>query len=235
MSKHRFRALEIAMVRRGVALRHARRAASELESHHEDLVGQARGRGETSDQAQRSADEALGSDAMLIEQYADRTELRSRIHRWRAGFVLAPLVVFAAAFVATVLVLIGLFSLLQPLLHHMTFPASLTRDMNSFMGVLLLWVFPVLLAALFGALAGRQHIAFAWLTAGIVVLCVVTASMNVTFVLTGGSHPGFMRAGLGFDSASALRGLPRALAMTALALIPAACSRYFVMSRQAPE
>jgi hypothetical protein len=137
MSKHRFRSLEIAMIRRGVAHRHARRAACELECHHRDLVEQALGRGETAEQAERAAREALGTDAMIIEQYANQVELRSRVHQWRAGFV-----------------------------------------------------------------------------------------------LTGGSHPGFMRAGLGFDSAGALRELARSLAMTALALVPAACSRYLVMSRR---
>lgn len=232
MSKHRFRSLEIAMIHRGVAVRHARRAALELECHHQELVEQALGRGETSGQAERSADEALGNDAMIVDRYANQMELRSRTHRWRAGFVLAPLLGFAAVFVATVLLLITFFSHLQPLLHHMRVPAGLTHDMDIFVEVLLLWVFPVLVAAAFGALAGRQHIAFLWLTTGIMVLCIVTASMNVTFVLTGGAHPGFMRAGLGFDLGSTPRELSRVLAMTALALIPAGCLRYWVMSRQ---
>lgn len=233
MSKHRFRSLAIAMIRRGVALRHVRRAAFELECHHRDLAEQALGRGETPDQAERTAHEALGSDAMLVERYANQMELRSLAYRWRAGFVLAPLLGFAAVFVATVLLLIALSSHLQPVLHHLRIPTGLTREIDTLVGVALLWVLPVLVATVFGGLAGRQHIAFRWLTAGIVVLCIVTASMNVTFVLTGGSHPGFMRAGLGFDSGDAPRELLRAFSMTALALIPAGCLRYWVMSRQA--
>lgn len=72
MSKHRFRLLEIEMIRRGEALRHARRAALELECHHRELVEQALGRGETPEQAQWSADEVLGGDAVLIERYASQ-------------------------------------------------------------------------------------------------------------------------------------------------------------------
>ena len=231
MSKYRFRSLEIEMIRRGVAVRHARRAACELECHHRDLVEQALGRGETAEQAERGAREALGTDAMIIERYANQVELRSRAHRWRAGYVLAPLLGFAGVFVATVLALITLSRHLEALVRHARVPAGLTRDMDVFVGVLMLWVLPTVVAAAFGALAGRQHIAFRWLMAGIVVLCIVTASMNVTFVLTGGARPGFMSAGIGLNSRNVPYELLRALAMTALALIPAGWLRYWMMSR----
>jgi hypothetical protein len=232
MSKRRFRSLEIEMIRRGVALRHARRAALELECHHRELVEQALGRGNAAGEAERVAHEALGADAMIIERYANQMELRSWAHRWPAGYVLAPLVGFAGVFVAAVMVLIGLSTHLPALTHHGRLSAGLTHDMDVLVGVLLLWVLPVVVATGFGALAGLQHIAFRWLTAGIVILGIVAASMNVTFVLTGGAPSGFMRAGIGFDSGNLPHELLRALAMTSVMLIPAGWLRYWMTSRR---
>lgn len=231
MSEHRFRLLEVAMIRRGVAPRHAKRAALELECHHRELMEQALDRDETSQQAEQGAHEALGSDALIVERYASQRELQSWAYRWRAGYVLAPLLGFAGVFIAAIMLLIAISSRLS-VLHHTTIPASLTRDMDTLASLLLLWASPVAVAAGFGALAGRQHIALRWLAAGIVVLCMVTASMNVRFILTGGSPAGVVGAGIGFSTGKLLHELLRMLAMAALALIPAGWLRHWVMSRR---
>lgn len=235
MSKHRFRLLRMQMIRRGVALRHARRAALELECHHRELTGQAIARGETPEQAEASANDALGSDAMLLERYANQQELRSRAYRWRAGYVLAPLLGFATVFTAALLALVTISTHLPGALHHINIPAPVTHGMDGLATVLLLWLTPMTVAIGFGVLAGRQHIAFRWLSAGIVVLCLFAAQMNVRFVLTGGSPPGLISAGIGFSTANLPRELLRVLAMVAVALIPAAWLRYRVMSRIALE
>lgn len=232
MSKHRFRLLEIQMIRRGVALRHARRAALELECHYRELAEQALARGESPEQAERSAQEALGADAVLIERYAAQLELQSWTYRWRAGYVLAPLLGFAAVFTLVMLVLVVGVSHL-PGLHHSRIPRFLTHDMNIWVSTMLLWVMPVAVAMGFGALAGRRHIAFRWLSAGIVVLCICAALMNVRFVVTGGSPAGVASAGIGFSTANAPQELLRLAAMMALTLVPAAWLRYRAMSRQA--
>ena len=235
MSEHRFRMLRIAMIRRGVALRHARRAALELECHHRDLTEQAMARGETAEQAQASANEALGSDAMLLERYAHQQELQSRAYKWRAGYVLAPLLGFVTVFTATMLALVAISTHLQAALHHIRIPAPFTHGMDWLASVLLLWLTPMAVAIGFGALAGRQHIALRWLSAGIVVLCVFAALMNVRFVLTGGSPAGLIGAGIGFSTVTLPHELLRALAMAAAALVPAAWLRYRMMSRTALE
>lgn len=235
MSNHRFRLLRIEMIRRGVALRHARRAALELECHHRELTEQAIARGETADQAQRSANDALGSDALLLERYAHHQELQSWAYKWRAGYVLAPLLGFATVFTAAMLALIAVSSHLQAALHHIRIPAPFTHGIDWLASVLLLWLTPMAVAIGFGALAGRQHIAFRWLSAGIVVLCLFAAQMNVRFVLTGGSPAGVIGAGIGFSIANLPHELLRVLAMAAVALIPAAWLRYRMMSRIALE
>lgn len=234
MSKHRFRLLQIEMIRRGVALRHARRAALELECHHRELAEQAIARGETAEQAQRSADDALGSDAMLLERFAHQQELRSRVHRWRAGYVLAPLLGFAAVFCATILALMAISSLL-PALHHTRIPAPFTHGMDWLANVLLLWLTPMAVAIGFGVLAGRQHIAFRWLSAGVVVLCLVAAQMNLRVLVTGGTPVGVITAGIGFSTGNLAHELLRVLAMVAVALIPAGWLRYRMLPRAAFE
>ena len=80
-------------------------------------------RAETPDQAQRSADDALGSDAMLLERYAHQRELQSWMHKWRAGYVLAPLLGFSAVFTMTILALIAISNHLPAALHHTRIPA----------------------------------------------------------------------------------------------------------------
>lgn len=229
MNKHRFRLLEVAMIRHGVSLRHARRAALELQCHHRDLVAQALARGETPGQAEQGAHEALGSDAVLIARYASQKELRSWAYRWRAGYILAPLLGFAGAFVAVMLALIAISHGLVAELHHASYPAALSHGIDVAFGVLLLWVIPASIAMAFGALAGRQHIALGWLSAGVVVLSACAAQMNVSFILAGSPH-GSVGAGIGFSTTRLPHELLHALALVALTLIPAAWLRHRVMS-----
>lgn len=211
MSKQRFLLLEIEMVRCGVALRHARRAALELESHHRELTDQALSRGETLEQAEQSAHAALGSDALLIERYACQKELRSMAHSCRAGFVLAPLLGFFGISVAAMLLLVTIVTHLPVALHHIQVPGLLTNGIDFTVRTFFLWVLPVAVATGFGALA------------------------NVSFVLTGGPQPGFARAGLTLDLASLPNQLLHAACTAALALAPVAWLRHRASLRGLPE
>lgn len=232
MTHDRFRLLEMELVRRGVAPRHVRRAVLELKCHHLDLIDQALARGATPEQAELRADEALGSDALFIEGYSRQRELLSRAPDWGAGYVFAPLLGFAGAFVAVMVALIAVVSHFSPELHHMRVPAGLSHDLAIIFRALCLWVIPIAVAMVFGVLAGRHHVAFRWLSAGIVVLSLVVAQMNVQFVLTGGSPAGLVNAGIGFSTGNVPHEILRALTMAALALIPAAWLRHWVMSKE---
>ena len=86
-------------------------------------------------------------------------------------------------------------------------------------------------AMTFGALAGRHHVAFRWLSAGVVILAIVAAQVNVQFVLTGGSPAGLVGAGIGFSTGNLPYELMHALTMAAVALVPAAWLRHRAMSR----
>jgi hypothetical protein len=231
MTEYRFRLLEIEMLRRGVAPHHVRRAVLELQCHHLDLIEQALERGATPEQAESSADEALGSDAVIIERYLQQRELRNRAQEWGAGYVLGPLLGFAAVFFALMVALIAFLTHLSPELHHMRIPTVLSHDMGVAVRALFLWVMPVAVAMAFGLLAGRQHVAFRWLSAGVVILAIVAAQMNVEFVLTGGSPAGLVDAGIGFSTGNVPHEFLHALTMAVLALIPAAWLRHWAMAR----
>jgi hypothetical protein len=231
MTESRFRLLEIEMLRRKVAPHHVRRAVLELQCHHLDLIEQALARGATPEEAELVADEALGSDAVIIERYLQQKELQSRAQEWSAGYVLAPLLGFAGVFFAVMVALIAIVTHLSPELHHMRIPAVLSHDMGVVVSALFLWVIPVSVAMAFGVLAGRQHVAFRWLSAGVVILSIVAAQMNVQFDLTGGSPAGLVDAGIGFSTGNMPHELLHALTMAALALIPAAWLRHWAMSR----
>lgn len=231
MTEYRFRLLEIEMIRRGVAPRHAQRAVLELQCHHLDLIDEALARGEEPEQAESSADEALGGDAVLIERYIQRKELHNHAQEWGAGYMLAPLLGFAGVFLAVMVTLIAIVSHLSPELHHVRVPAALSHDMGIAVRALFLWVIPIAVAMAFGVLAGRHHVAFRWLSAGVVILAIVAAQMNVDFVLTGGSPAGLVDAGIAFSTGNVPREVLRALTMAALALIPAAWLRHRAISR----
>jgi hypothetical protein len=230
MSEKRFRNLQVAMLRRGVALRHARRAVLELQCHHDELIEQALARGSPPEQARRCADAALGSDALIVERYAQQRELQSRIYRWRAGFLLAPVFGFAIVFAAVFSIMVGLLHLGEPELHQLRISPAMSHDLGIWLQVVLLWMTPVALAMAFGALAGRQHIAFRWLCAGVLVLALVAAQTNVRFVLTGGSPAGLVGAGIGFSTGDLPHELARMLLFAVLALVPAAWLRQRALS-----
>jgi hypothetical protein len=232
MSEHRFRLLEIEMVCRGVALRHAKRAALELECHHRELVEQALVRGEPAEQARQSAHEALGSDAVLIERYTSHKELRSWAYRLRAGYVLAPLLGCVGISVAAMLSLMAILVHLHTELQRVRVPAALTHGIDFAVSTFFLWVMPVAVGIAFGALAIRQRVAFRWPLAGILLLCMAAALVNVDLVVTGGSPTGYVSAGIGFSVASLAHELLHAIATAALALIPLGWLRYRTSARR---
>lgn len=227
----RFALLGIEMVRRGVALRHARRAALELDSHHRDLIGQALARGDSLEEAKRSAHLALGTDALLIERYLRQKELRGWAYRWRAVFLIAPLLAFMAMVAAEMGSLVLIVSHLPAHLRHMRVPGVITHGMNDLVCLSCLWVIPVAVAIVFGAVANRHRIAFRWPFAGIVLLALFASLTNVSFIITGGSPSGVASAGLGVSASSLPGQTLHALATAALALIPVGWLRYRISTR----
>lgn len=231
MNEHRFRLLEIEMIRRGVGVRHCRRAALELQCHHRDLVAQALARGEGPEEAERSAHEALGTDALLIERYLHQSELRGWAYRWRAGFLLAPLLGFMTIVAAQIASLVLIVSHLPPQLRHIKLPGALTYGVNAVVNVSCLWVIPIAVAIGFGVVAIRHRVALRWPLTGILLLSLCAALMNVSFILTGGTPSGVASAGLGVNLATLPHQLLHATATATVALLAVGWLRYRMSMR----
>ena len=201
MNEPRFRGLEDALIRHGVAVRHARRAVREMEGHHRQLVEDALARGETPEEAARSAHEALGTDEELIDRFVSRKELLSWSHRWPAGYALTPIATFLGLAIAGMAVLVLLANAMSGSLHRIPLLSrSVTADINFAMNVAFLWILPLGTALGFGILARRRRVPLRWPLIGILVLCLVVAMINLKVIVTGGPHSGYASAGIGTGS-----------------------------------
>jgi hypothetical protein len=228
MSEPRFDQLGRALQRHGVAARHARRAALEMSDHYHQLRLAALARGEPPAQAARAAHEALGEDAVLIERYAGRRELRGALYRWPAVYALAPLASFAVLSVAIMALLVFMLNGLQLIVRHLTVPVAMAMAVNALFVVALQWVLPVLVGAGFARLASRRPVALPWLIASVLLMCLTARLMNSGLMLPIPGQRGSATLGIGIR----LRALPLQLTGTlitaALALAP-----YFIVRSRA--
>lgn len=219
MSERRFRMLARELRRRGVAGRHARRAELELNEHYGELLAGALSRGEPLQAAAAAADRALGSDATLIERYASRRELRSRLYRWPVLCTLVPLAGFGLLCVGTMAALVWTLRAVSDI-HPLVAPAWLALAVNSSLVVSLQWVLPLVLAGAFTLFARRRHVALGWLLAGAVLECLMAQQMNFGLSVPTAGRGGSASMGIGFRSATFPTHLVIAFAMAALALAP---------------
>ena len=220
MIETRFANLRRVLIRRGVAARHARRAALELGEHYEQLRREALARGEAPDQAARSAHRALGADSVLLERYAARGELRGWLYRWPALYAFAPLVSYTVLCVLLMGALVVVLDATHRMLHGYTVPALVAAAVNAAVSVFLLWVLPVGVAAAFALLASCRPVAPRWLIASTVLLCLVARMMNAGLMLPVPGHRGSATLGIGFASSHLPSQLTAALVSGALALLP---------------
>lgn len=222
MSEHRFRNLRDALVRKGVAVRYAKRAVIEIEGHYRDLWDAALARGESPEEARRSADAAIGTEDTLVERYATRKELRSWSHRFPVGYGLAPILCFGGLGIALMYAVVTLMHAFWPHPHAAEVSVGLATDINRALVALFLWILPISVGMGFGLLAYRQRMSLRWPVAGIVLLCGVVALVNVGFGVRAGPKPLFIEAGIGFWTKMLPQEVARALGKAIPALIPLA-------------
>lgn len=226
MAEARYRHLWETLIRRGLAVRYATRAALELESHFRQQFEELIARGESQNDAEAQAGKALGTDRDLVERYANQTELQAWSHRWpRLGFILIPLLSFTALSIADMVVLICIAKLMAGYLHHVHVPIQVTHGIDAAVQVVFLWMFPIWVSGAFAVIAHRQRVALRFPVVGIVLLCSVVAFVNLQFVITGGPSPGFAGAGMGVSSTTFSHQVLHALITTAIVLIPAIVAR----------
>jgi hypothetical protein len=166
------------LLRSGVAPRHVRRYLRELRDHYDDAVQDELNRGASRATAEETASGRLGDPDLLVRTALAKPELLSWSRRWPwAVFICAPLVLFPAAFVATILAMVGLAHIFVPGMES-PLPKSLLDILESirFFG---LYVLPVIAASGFALLARRRGMSRAWGWASIALITFFGALPNL--------------------------------------------------------
>jgi hypothetical protein len=104
------------LVRRGLPIEYAQRAAAELGDHHGDLVGQLRAGGFDEQAADAEASRRLGDSRTLVNKTVREYQRRFWCGRWPLlTFLLGPIVLAVLSFVAIVLLAYCIFVPLEHL------------------------------------------------------------------------------------------------------------------------
>ena len=165
MQPQQFELLGERLLRSGIAPRHVRRYLRELRDHYDDAVQGELRKGAGRAAAEESASKRLGEPDHLLESALARPELLSWSRRWPwAVYIVAPLLLFPAAFVATILAMVGLMQIVMPG-TEVPFPTPLLEILKA-IRLLNLYVLPVIAASVFCA-AGQAPRSFARLGLGV--------------------------------------------------------------------
>ena len=153
----RFDRLRRTLVRDGVAPHHATNLAVELADHERCLIDEERARGESDHAARHAALRRLGSLDEIARAYTARAELRSRVRRHQITVFLAiplpTLVVTKVAALAAALALVSAGSAAGvPIGTGLVAPLGSAARLGA----------GVLVAAAYGAIAGRHATSIVW-------------------------------------------------------------------------
>jgi hypothetical protein len=170
-----FETLRETLLRAGIAPRHVRRYLDELGHHFDDIVREEAAKGSPRAEAETVAQARLGSEDALAAALLDRPGLRSISARF-------PWAVFGLGPVATLLLVLIAAALLEgwflELLSRMFGPqlgGSFTRDPDWLRTIIWIWnqlimyVAPLVVAALIVYVGGRQRIGLTWIVVGVIL------------------------------------------------------------------
>jgi hypothetical protein len=221
MVDRRFDELREELLRAGVATRKVRRAVLEIESHFQQLIDEECGRGASDRDARIEAHRRLGTNQVLVMRYAARPELRSWSRRWPSvWFILLPLITYLAVSAATLMTVLVIAHQMAPYLHQIHIAPRVTHGIDLAARVVLLWLFPLFVAAAFAVLAHRRRVALRWPLIAIVAISALASLINVDVTFTGGPTPGGVGAGIGLSPESLPGQLTRAAILASLTLLP---------------
>jgi hypothetical protein len=221
MNQRRFEELGEALVRRGVATRHARHAVRDLERRFDELVKDAQARGESLDSAHSEADRLLGTDQSLIDRIAARPATQAWSCRWPGlFFTLIPLLWYLAGVAATVVVAAYVGGWAHGRGIHPT--PERWAAIEALCQRFLYWLLPVLVASVGAYRAYRYRRALRWPMTATVLVCTVAAFMKFSLTVSGSAPNEIGSLGAGFGaSVDQLPGaVLRALITTLTVLVP---------------
>ena len=187
------------LLRTGLAPRRVRRILFELESHLDDLVEELEGHGLSRAEAEAEASKRLDAEA-IVEAARASLELHSGMRRWPvAAFTLLPLFVYAALFVAgLVLLVIGL-----TLAKHLGFPVDhsiVLQQITTAMTTGIEFLLPASVAITFCILASSRRAPLSWTLAGVALVSLLGAMTNTQLQLPPTVSRPALGAGLTFST-----------------------------------
>ena len=128
-------------------------------------------------------------------------------------FTLVPLFSFIGLFAAAIAILCISGELMSAYLHQVQVSALVSSRIDWMAQVFFLWVLPVSIGAAFAVFAYRRRVALHWPITGIAIVCCLVALINASVVLTGGTPPGSVDAGIGISAHSMPGQLAHAVAI----------------------
>jgi hypothetical protein len=193
MQPKQFELLGERLLRSGIAPRHVRRYVRELGDHYDDAIREELGKGADRAAAEESAAKRLGEADHLVESALARPELLSWSRRWPwVVYIVAPLVLFPAAFVATIFAMVGLSQIIVPGMDRLL-PTPLLETLKA-IRIFNLYVLPVTAAAGFALLARRRGVSRVWAWTSIALITFVGALPNLDV------YADQIGAGIGFST-----------------------------------
>ncbi|HEV7357741.1 MAG TPA: hypothetical protein VGN99_07075 [Steroidobacteraceae bacterium] len=209
------------LIQAGIAPRRARRILREFSEHHADIVAERRALGAGSDEAEAEAVARLGTEQQLVANLLSRSELRSWARR-RPGvaFALTPVLSFAVAFAASLLVMVALVNWRKAQGDALSGGSALLYWISAYGPAYLLWGLPLAAALVLAVVATHRRESSIWPYIGIVMTCVVGALTNFSVDLPPLAQAPSMTAGIGIGTDHIGATLARAASTAALALLP---------------
>jgi len=182
MSQHRFKELSENLLRAGIAPRHVRRYVAELRDHYDDLLRDEKAKGVSHSVAEDAALARLGDNTALAQVMLDQPHMRSVVsrHPW-AVLGLGPITLAITIIIASVFAYRGIGEFYRPDPNTSAQVPATWRTMIDGWNLALMYVIPLLLAALAMAIGLLHRITTTW-TVGGAVLLVGLASFFDIFV-----------------------------------------------------
>jgi hypothetical protein len=188
MQPKQFELLGERLLRSGIAPRHVRRYLRELRDHYDDAIHEELGKGADRAAAEESAAKRLGEADHLVESALARPELLSWSRQWPwAVYIVGPLLLFPAAFVATIFAMVGLAGTESPI-------SAPQLEILKAIRLFGLYLLPTIAASGFALLATRRGVSRLWAWTSIALITFVGALPNLDV------YADQIGAGIGFST-----------------------------------
>jgi hypothetical protein len=170
------------LVRRGLPVEYARRAASEIGDHHRDLVSELRAVGKDDSIAEYEAARRLGDTRTLIKKTVREYQRRHWCGRWPLlTFLFGPVVLLLAAWTGTILTLLAIGYALEAAGFHHDADGVISKGERIGMWCVVGWfvfVLPASVLLLLSRLGARAALGHGWIAVAAIVLALNVGTME---------------------------------------------------------